>query len=62
MLEISEQSLRSIHENLFQVIDLLDPIMKQVMADPVKCHDGFTYDRKSIEHYFRFVKRNRQIK
>jgi U-box domain len=53
-LENSLPSLKStqFHDALVEKVDILDPIMKHVMADPVKCHDGFTYDRCSIEHYF----------
>mmetsp|Transcript_4538 Transcript_4538/g.6801 ORF Transcript_4538/g.6801 Transcript_4538/m.6801 type:complete len:1001 (-) Transcript_4538:122-3124(-) len=31
----------------------LDPVFLHVMADPVVCDDGFTYDRPTIEHHFR---------
>mmetsp|Transcript_3800 Transcript_3800/g.5869 ORF Transcript_3800/g.5869 Transcript_3800/m.5869 type:complete len:938 (-) Transcript_3800:109-2922(-) len=31
----------------------LDPILFHVMADPVVCDDGFTYDRPTIEQHFR---------
>mmetsp|Transcript_22995 Transcript_22995/g.33402 ORF Transcript_22995/g.33402 Transcript_22995/m.33402 type:complete len:1657 (-) Transcript_22995:376-5346(-) len=31
----------------------LDPMLLHVMADPVICDDGFTYDRPTIEQHFR---------
>ena len=33
--------------------DFLDPITKKTMRDPVIAKDGYTYDRASIEEWFK---------
>ena len=33
--------------------DLIDPISYELMRDPVVAADGITYDRESIEEWFR---------
>jgi hypothetical protein len=38
---------------LFERDDYEDPISKEIMADPVKCSDGYTYERQNIERHFR---------
>jgi len=37
----------------FERDDYEDPISKEIMADPVKCADGYTYERRNIERHFR---------
>eukprot|EP00540_Astrosyne_radiata_P006576 CAMPEP_0116863956 /NCGR_PEP_ID=MMETSP0418-20121206/24540_1 /TAXON_ID=1158023 /ORGANISM="Astrosyne radiata, Strain 13vi08-1A" /LENGTH=871 /DNA_ID=CAMNT_0004499095 /DNA_START=467 /DNA_END=3080 /DNA_ORIENTATION=+ len=38
--------------SLFSKDDYLDPILNEVMADPVNCVDGYTYERSVIERCF----------
>jgi len=41
--------LKSLGDDLIEAIR--DPIMWQILRDPVKAADGFTYDRQSIEKW-----------
>ena len=37
---------------IFERDDYEDPIFNEIMADPVKCADGYTYERQQIETHF----------
>ncbi|KAL1140396.1 hypothetical protein AAG570_000328 [Ranatra chinensis] len=46
-------ALRRIDSNLDTPYELLCPITHHIMRDPVKCADGYTYERSAIESWFR---------
>lgn len=39
--------------SLVEKDDFVDPILVEVIADPVSCADGYTYKRSSLERHFR---------
>jgi len=49
---IATQSSEAKMTMLFDKSDFEDPITYQIMADPVSCSDGHTYDREVIEKCF----------
>merc|ERR1712129_72821 len=51
--EVSEEEVKDVLMNLGDdLIDaILDPMTLQILRDPVKAADGFTYERSSIERW-----------
>jgi hypothetical protein len=54
--EMDHSSTRSRSDSsgsfIFDEDDFRDPLTFEVMADPVNCEDGYTYDRSSLERHF----------
>jgi len=53
--EVSEEEVKDVLENLADdlISAIRDPITKQILRDPVKTADGYTYDRRNIGELIR---------